>query len=242
MFLIKQLKPFCMKKITFSLLVALLFSMNMIQAQDQKTFVLGLNFSPSIDWMTPSSDGYTSDGVMLGYSYGIDMDFSIAHSSRYFVHTGIQLKRAGGRLSYKDILVVTSGKPAEYVELSRKYNIDYLRIPAAFKLKTNQFGRFTFYGMFGLDFDIRTQAKANDEYKNLGTSKEKIKINNNVSLFRAGLLMGAGTEYTISGNTKAYGGIHFSNGFTDVLTGSNVSGIKENALAKYVELTVGFLF
>ncbi len=231
-----------MKKITLSLFVALLLTMNMIQAQDQKTFVLGLNFSPSIDWMTPSSDKYASDGVMLGYSYGIDMDFSIAHSPRYFIHTGIQLKRSGGMLNYKDSMVVSTGESLRYVDLSRKYKVDYIRIPAAFKLKTNQFGRFTFYGMFGLDFDIRTRARANDDYKNLGVTKENIGINKDAALFRMGLLMGAGTEYTISGNTKAYGGIHFSNGFTDVLTGSNVYGVKENALGKYVELTIGFLF
>lgn len=231
-----------MKKITLTLIVAFLMSMNMIQAQEQKTFILGLNFSPSIDWMSPSTDKYISDGVMLGYSYGIDLDFSIAHSANYFVHTGIQLKRTGGRLSYKDSMVVTTGESVKYVDLARKYKFDYIRIPAAFKLKTNQFGRFTFYGMFGLDVDIRTNAVANDDYKNLNLSKEKIDIKDDVSLFRGGLLIGAGSEYTISGNTKAYGGIHFSNGFTDVLSRTNAFGVKENATNKYVELTLGILF
>lgn len=231
-----------MKKITISLVSIFILCMSFVKAQDQKTFVLGLSFSPSIDWMTPSSSSYFSDGVMVGYSYGIDLNFSIAHSPNYFIHTGIQLKRTGGRLNYKDTMVVSSGKPAEYVDLSRKYNIDYVRIPAAFKLKTNQFGRFAFYGMFGLDFDIRTRARANDQYKNLGNSKESISVNDKVALFRAGLLVGAGTEYTISGNTKAYGGIHFSNGFSDILTRTNIYGVKENALSKYVELTVGIMF
>ena len=233
-----------MKKISTLLIIALFFFTNSIKAQDdaQKTFVLGLSFSPSIDWMSPSTDKYLSDGVTIGYAYGIDMDFSIAHSPNYFIHTGLQLKRTGGKLSYQDTLVVTSGQSAQYVDLSRKYKIDYLRIPAAFKLKTNQFGRFTFYGMFGLDFDIKVGAKANDDYRNLTTSKSDIKITDDVPLFRSGLLVGAGSEYTISGNTKVFGGIHFSNGFTDVLSRTNIYGVKENATSKYVELTVGVLF
>lgn len=231
-----------MKKITFSLFVALFFVVTFTKAQEQKTFILGLNFSPSLDWMTPSTDKYLSDGVTIGYAYGIDMDFSIGHSSNYFIHTGLQLKRTGGKLSYHDSLVVTPGESEKGVELSRKYKIDYIRIPAAFKLKTNQFGRFTFYGMFGLDFNIRVGAKADDEYRNLTTNKTDIKISKDVPLFRSGLLVGAGTEYTISGNTKAYGGIHFSNGFTDVLSKTNIYGVKENAMSKYVELTIGILF
>jgi len=231
-----------MKKITLTLVVGFLLSMNMIQAQDQKTFILGLNFSPSLDWMTPSTAKYSSEGVMLGYSYGIDLDFSIAHSPNYFIHTGIQLKRTGGRLNYSDSVMVNTS--SVYTDVNRKYKIDYIRIPAAFKLKTNQFGRLTYYGMFGLDFDIRATAKANDEYSRLNpvTNVNNIKVNDDVSLFRAGLLVGAGAEYTISGNTKAYGGIHFSNGFTDMLSNTNAAGIKENSVGKYVELTLGILF
>lgn len=233
-----------MKKISILLFVAFAFFTNTIKAQDdaQKTFVLGLSFSPSVDWMSPSTEKYLSDGATIGYAYGIDMDFSIAHSPNYFIHTGLQLKRTGGKLSYQDSLVVSAGLNAQTVELSRKYKLDYIRIPAAFKLKTNQFGRFTFYGMFGLDFDIRVGAKADDEYRNLAISKADIKISDDIPLFRAGLLVGAGTEYTISGNTKAFAGIHFSNGFTDVLSRTNIYGVKENANSKYVELTLGILF
>lgn len=222
-----------MKKISISLLMALFVFTNLIKAQDdaQKTFVLGLSFSPSVDWMSPSTEKYLSDGATIGYAYGIDMDFSIAHSPNYFIHTGLQLKRTGGKLSYNDT-----------AEVSRSYKLDYIRIPAAFKLKTNQFGRFAFYGMFGLDFDIKVGAKASDEYRILSINKPNIKISDDIPLFRSGLLVGAGSEYTISGNTKAYAGIHFSNGFTDVLSRTNIYGVKENAMLKYVELTVGVLF
>ena len=219
--------------------------MNLVTAQEstQKSFVLGLNFSPSLDWMSPGTANYNSNGVILGYGYGINMDFSLGHSANYFVNTGLQLKLSGGRLSYSDKLIVNNDSTVK--DVNRKYKISYVRIPAAFKLKTNQFGRFTFYGLFGLDIDIRTGANANDEYPKLVpvTNINNIKISDDVALFRLGLLIGAGTEYTISGNTKVFGGIHFGNGFTDVLTGSNQNtGNKENATAKYVELSIGVLF
>lgn len=235
-----------MRKISTSLFIALFFLINTLSAQDsgQKTFILGLNFSPSLDWMSPSTENYTSDGVIFGYAYGVNMDFSLGHSPNYFVNTGLQLKRTGGRLSYKD-LITLPGSVAT-MEVSRKYKVDYLRIPVALKLKTNQFGRFAYFGLFGLELDVRTSAKANDEYKynNLTVKEDNININDDVKLFRAGLYLGAGAEYTISGNTKAYAGFNFGNGFTDILSGKNndLGTPNENAVAKYVELTVGFLF
>ncbi len=239
----KPLKSNDMRNKSISFFLAFFFLMNLISAQEsQKTFVLGLSFSPSIDWLSPSTPNYSSDGVLVGYAYGIDMDFSLAHSPNYFIHTGLQLKLTGGRLNFTDSSKIQTSNTTD---ISRKYKINYIRIPAAFKLKTNQFGRFTFYGLFGLDFDIRAGATADDEYRKLNpvSSVNNININDEVSLFRAGLLVGAGAEYTISGNTKAFAGIHYSNGFTDAFTGTNLStGLKENAAAKYVELTIGILF
>jgi opacity protein-like surface antigen len=240
----KPLKSNDMRKISISFFLAFFFLMNLISAQEtQKTFVLGLSFSPSIDWLSPSTPNYSSDGVLVRYAYGIDMDFSLAHSPNYFIHTGLQLKLTGGRLNFTDKIIVNNDSTVK--DVSRKYKINYIRLPLAFKLKTNQFGRFTFYGLFGLDFDIRAGATADDEYRKLNpvSSVNKIDINDDVSLLRAGLLVGAGAEYTISGNTKAFAGIHYSNGFTDTFTGSNLNtGAKENATAKYVELTIGILF
>lgn len=236
-----------MRKISTSLFIALFVLINTLSAQDsgQKTFILGLNFSPSLDWMSPSTANYSSDGVVFGYAYGVNMDFSLGHSPNYFINTGLQMKRTGGRLSYENLITLPS-YGSQIMKVSRKYKVDYLRIPVALKLKTNPFGRFAYYGFFGLDVDIRTSAKANDEYKfnGLNVTEDNININDDVNLFRAGLYLGAGAEYTISGNTKAYAGFNFGNGFSDILSGKNngLGTANENAVAKYVELTFGFLF
>lgn len=237
-----------MKKILLSAIAIFLF-VNCIKSQDEvKPVVIGLSFSPSIDYFSGvKPDDYKTDGSILGYSYGINIDFGFGGSSNYFLTTGIQLKRAGGKLLYRDSIGVNVGGLTN-TELSRKYKINYLRIPIAFKLKTNQFDRFTFYGLFGLDNDIRLSAKANDVYYKQGSNgsdltREDVDVKDNISIFRLGLLIGAGTEYTISGNTKAFAGIHFSNGFTDVLSEDNtLTSVKESAKQKYVELTLGILF
>lgn len=237
-----------MKKIIATLSLSLLLLGSVFSQDDVKSFILGLKFAPSIDWMQPNSLNYKSDGAIIGYTYGLIGDFAIGGSGHYFLDLGLQFKNTGGRLTYDGIS--TNGiDPAKDVTISRRYNISYISLPISFKLKTAQFGRMTFYGNFGLDNCIRTKAKAKDSYKFIGTNdapfeKSDININKEVALFKESIIIGGGAEYTISGNTKAFVGLIFYNGFTDILTGTNTKylDIKENAVNKSFELILGISF
>ena len=236
-----------MKKTIATLGLSFLLVSSVFSQDDFKNFVLSLKFAPSLDWMQPNSLNYKSDGVVLGYTYGLIGDFAIGGSGHYFLNVGLQFKNSGGKLTYDNMVDVKGDKVFEDVTVYRRYNIGYVSLPLAFKLKTAQFGRMTYYGNFGLDISLRTKAKANDTYKLANSTEVKrndLEINESVSFMKSSILIGAGAEYTISGNTKAFAGLVFYNGFTDVLRGKNAKyiDVKENAVNKSLELVVGISF
>ncbi len=236
-----------MKRLIAIISFIFIFAGSLFSQDDaKKSFILSLKFAPSIDFLQPNSKDYKSDGAILKYTYGLIGDFAIGGSGHYFLNLGLQFKNTGGKLRYDDKVEING--TSELVGIQRKYNINYVSLPVAFKLKTAQFGRMTYFGLFGIDNSIRVKAYADDTY-DLATpaddlSKSKININKDVSLFKESIVIGGGAEYTISGNTKAYAGIVFYNGFTDVLTGTNAryTSIKENALNKSIELMIGISF
>lgn len=241
-----KIKLYNMKKAIATLSMSILLLSSVFSQDDFKSFVLGLKFAPSIDWMQPNSLNYKSDGVVLGYTYGLIGDFAIGGSGHYFLNVGLQFKNTGGKLTYDD-KVDYDGSGLNNATVYRRYNLNYVSIPLTFKLKTAQFGRMTYYGNFGIDNSIRTKARANDTYKLANSSEvspKEFKINKEVSLFKESIIIGGGAEYTISGNTKAFAGIIFYNGFTDVLSGSNTKfpTVKENAVNKSLELVIGISF
>lgn len=235
-----------MKKAIATLSLSILLLSSVFSQDDVKSFVLGLKFAPSIDWMKPNSLNYKYDGVILGYTYGLVGDFAIGGSGHYFINTGLQFKSTGGKLTYDDMVDYDGGGLTD-ATVFRRYKLSYISIPISFKLKTAQFGRMTYYGNFGLDNSIRTKARANDTYKLANSSEvspKEFEINKEVSLFKESIIIGGGAEYTISGNTKAFAGLIFYNGFTDVLSGSNTKfpTVKENAVNKSLELVIGISF
>ena len=47
-------------------------------------------------------------------------------------------------------------------------------------------------------------------------------IKDDIQMFRVGLLIGAGIEYSLSGNTAIVAGVTYNNGFTNTLRGDHV--------------------
>lgn len=241
-----------MKRILVVIAIISLTFKGLAQEDNFKNFVLGLKFAPSIDWMQPNTRDYKSDGVVMKYSYGLMGDIMIGGSGHYYITVGLQFKNAGGKLAYESTDSI--GGISVNVDISRKYNVNYLSLPVAFKLKTAQFDRLTFFGVFGLDNAIKLKATANDKYKPTDKdendrkydeyNKEKININKEVHLFKESILIGIGAEYTISGNTKAFAGFNFYNGFTDILSGKNdkYEDLEENAVNRSIELVLGISF
>lgn len=201
---------------TLTALFLVLFFYGKTQAQEAKKVRLGLTASPSFAWISPDNKGYEGDGIRLGFKYGIIADFSLFQSNNYFLHTGFTINHVGGKLLTPSAEVSNNSLVA--VQNKNIYKLRYIDIPLVIKLKTNEIGYMTYYGMFGSEIGFNVRAKK--DYENIVTNKiTDHDIKDNVNFMKASLIIGAGVEYNISGNTMLVAGLTFSNGLTNILKG-----------------------
>lgn len=204
------------------LLVTIILSTLSTYGQDQK-FHFGLKITPSMAWIKPDNKDVERDGYKLGFSYGVQTEFRIQEN--YAIASGVQVAYRGGKLKfvYEDSLNL----PDAVV----KYKLQYVEIPIALKMKTNEFNKIRYYGMFGLSpgFIIRAKYDTDDE--------DDIDAKKDINVLNVNMLIGAGLEYTISGSTAITGGIEFNNGFFDVFDGKDSKGV-----SNYLGLNIGVLF
>ena len=257
-----------MKKITLFTLLTL--SAIIINAQDFQKFKIAARFSPGIAWMKPDSKYITNEGNVARFGFGISMD--IHFTENYAFGTGFEVTRMGGSLSY---MSRDKYDNMDYTMMrNRDYRLQYAEIPLSLKLRTNEIGYITYWGQFGIvpgvninskgdetvdfieEYDLVAGAWKTSEKATLNNEDEDIK--NDINIFRVGLLIGAGIEYSLSGNTALHAGITYNNGFTDILDGellvtdesnivekdSNNNPVKNEmkAMSNIVQLNIGIKF
>ncbi|MES2827208.1 MAG: porin family protein [Bacteroidota bacterium] len=201
-----------MKRTIISLL--LLFFAGTIFAQDSSSpyygFRLGLTAHPTIGWVKP--DIGKSNGVALGFSYGLIGDFNFTQN--YSFATGLTITTINGKSS--EVLTSQSlgGAPVQS-EYQLKYKLQYVEVPLTLKLKTVKINNVRYYGQFGLSNNIKIGAKQNIDITG-GSSSKGIDVSDDIKFYRAGLIIGAGAEFDISTNSSITTGLTFNNGFTDI--------------------------
>ena len=135
-----------MKKYIFTLLLAVLIA----QSYGQKVLG-GLTVSPVLSWMKPTiSENVEFDKVRMGINFGILGDFHL--SNNFAFSTAITINNYGGRVSYSDSIPefeVSLGTTDSIYSLPANTNIAYklqfIEIPIALKLKTNEIGAMTYF-------------------------------------------------------------------------------------------------
>ena len=230
-----------MKKIALSFVLILTVSALSAQSMDIQTFRLGLKASPSLAWMRPDTEDYAREGIRLGFSYGLLAEFLLAE--QYGFATGIHVSYFGGKLSFPIEEVVDNQL---YREKERIYRLQNLEIPFTLKMKTREVGYNTYYAQFGFGGSINLKSTADDMFyaqDGSSISRNDINIYEEVPMLRVSMILGAGTEYSLGGNTSLVGGVTFNNGFTNILKGEDsLSDRKKYARANYLEVTIGVLF
>jgi len=180
-------------------------------------FRLGLAAHPTIGWVKPETG--KSNGVNLGFSYGLLADFNFAEN--YSFSTGLTITTINGKS--------TEINPSPYYDATAypnataydlKYMLQYVEIPLTVKLKTEKIGDVRWYGQFGLsnDFNIGARQDVRVEGRLIA---DDIAARKNINFYRAGLIVGAGVEYDIARNTSFTTGLTFNNGFTDISDDKN---------------------
>jgi hypothetical protein len=201
---------------------------------------LGLKISPDIAWMNPNEKNYSNNGAAAGISFGFISDFYF--TEHYAFSTGFNFSFLSGNLQFPYADSLNSGI------MKRKYNFRYFEVPLMIKMKTKEFGAFSFFGQigFGTGFNLRTKVK--DEFMTLdhGTISETKNLpTSETSLIREAILVGLGSEYKIDESITLIVSIGYSNSLNNVLQGQNsskYSDLKNRSSLNYAELNIGVLF
>ncbi|RZL15034.1 MAG: PorT family protein [Pedobacter sp.] len=217
-----------MKKILFSL--AGLFFILTAKAQNGNSeygFRLGLTAHPTFGWV--KAEGGESGSASMGFSYGVIGDFNFAEN--YSFSTGLTLTTINGRVTYpildKNAPISVLAVPADL-----KYKIQYIELPLTLKLKTSGENVLRGYGQFGLSGGIRISAKERDYQADTERNAGSL-----ISLFRAGLVVGAGAEYAVSKSTSLLIGLSYNNGFTSISRNDD-----QDIRNHYISLNLGIFF
>jgi opacity protein-like surface antigen len=174
-------------------------------------------------WIKPDSKSIDRDGYRLGFGYGVQTEFRIQEN--YAIASGLQVSYRGGNLKFKyeDL----NSLPDQVLN----YTLQYVELPVALKMKTNEFNKIRYYGMFGFSPSFIIRAKFDSE------SEDDVDAKDGINEFNVSMLIGAGIEYTISGSTVLTAGLEFNNGFLDVFDGKEAKGV-----TNYLGITAGVLF
>ena len=212
------------------------------QSDNKSSFRLGLRVAPSVGWISTSTTGYESDGIRFSANAGLVTD--IYFTKNYALSTGFSFLFPTGTLSYRDSLLRDNAYVAG--QLNNIYKFIYFEIPVMLKMKTNQFGQFSFYGQVGFGTAFRMSAKAKAEFTPDGTTTSQssdLDINNKTSLMRESVLAGIGLEYHIDKSTSLTAGFNYSNSLNNVFNTVNMITYEElKGLPNYLELNIGIFF
>ncbi len=220
-----------MKRLILSVLIVALA----VSGFSQKHIRLAFIGSPSIDWLSSNNTESKSQKVTLGYDYGLSADFYLSEDERYSFTTGLQISNVGGELTYRtgsDFPFAGTILP----NLSQiKYRLRYVEVPIGIKLKTDQFHRVRYWGMFGMSPMVNISAKGDS---NNGTL-HKTNITDEVNLLNMAMNIGLGFDFDLGGNNSVTAGLIFQNGLLDV-TKDNV--VADKTVINSLKLKFGLIF
>lgn len=169
-----------------------------------------------------------SDGSKVGFIYGLMADYFFAEN--YGIVTGLQINSTGGKITAtaRDL----SKGQNKVTKATFDYSLQYLEVPLALKLRTDNISGFRFFGQLGITagFNISKKADYTVAYyaadSTLKTvSDTKAKLQGGFGLIAPILFqmnIGAGMEYPFSNKLTAYVGLFFNNGFAPDATKPNL--------------------
>jgi hypothetical protein len=196
-----------MKKYIFSLVI-LLYSASL--------FAQGVSFSvvvdPQITWMGTDVKNVTSEGNRFGFNFGLVFDKFF--SENYAFSSGIFLWTTGGGLSFSDSTTLSFRSGDEVIPPGSPviYRLQYLTIPLALKLNSNQIGYFSFFAHLGVNNHVNIKKSADVPDLDI----DRVGIPDEINAFNMSYFAGGGMEYSLGGSTALLAGVYYTKGFLDV--------------------------
>ena len=215
-------------------LLVFFLAVNTLTAFSQSTIRLGAHIDPIVTWFSPRTSNIERDGARLGYNGGLIVETYF--KPNYAFVSGLSLTSLGGNLMYTDSASLSTSSGNNVIipnNTTVAYNLTYLSIPVALKLKSNEIGYITYYAQMGFtpQFNIGSRATSTDDLLN------KDNVSKEINLFNLSYFFGGGIEYNIGGQTSLITGIFFNNGFIDVFSSSH-----HKAVVNFFNFRIGMMF
>lgn len=209
-----------------------------------KPFRFGVKVAPNIAWITSDTRDYENDGPVAGLSWGFMADITLME--HYFLKTGFNFDYLNGKLKIPFQYISEDKHDTISGTLDRKYNLRYIEIPITFKMRTNQFGKFAFYGNIGFGVSFKIKAKSEDKlYNDEGELKWEgnTDLSDDLNLVRGSLILGIGSEFFIDQSTSLILEFTFNNGLSNILKGeNNLNQEKQIGHLHYFQINLGVMF
>jgi len=181
--------------------------------------------------MSSESKKVGNEGSIVGINGGLSIDKYF--QKNYALHTGLTIGSQGGKLRYTDS--ISFDVDGNLIKLDKgsvvEYRLNYITVPLALKLKTNQIGYFSYYAQLGFTNQFNIKAKASS-----GNLLEKDIIKKEIRFYDLSYNFGAGIEYELSKETAFTIGIIYHNGFLDLTDQST------KVVSRALTLSVGIIF
>lgn len=185
-------------------------------SQDSR-FKLGLRFAPSlsmtrvVDIEEKDKKTIESNGAGLRFSAGLTGDFYFGKNYSFYTGLWYTTMRSGVKFSSNTILGNFEGEAI--------YSLQYVQVPVAIKLFTNEIATDTkLYFVIGGTAGIKINEKDIDWNSNQPNDEVFSKPGKGTaySYFDAGLLLTAGAEHQLGENTIIFGGLSYNRGLLGV--------------------------
>lgn len=188
----------------------------------QNNFRFGIHLTPNISYVSTNQEA-AATGAKILFGYGGIFEYRFADN--YSLSSGFEIINRGGTLTADDV--------------TGSYSTGYLQIPLAIKMRTREFGYFTYFGEFGLVPSFKTADKVEFEPELPDGERLDSYVNAFNTIFRFGL----GTEYDLGGSSAIVLGLNYNRSLFDNLKADDPRlSTKYTYRFDYVALTMGFLF
>jgi len=211
--------------------IALLFICNLAKSQTNPPFRFTFVTSPQLNWFSSDKSSVDPGDMKPGYNFGVNADLFLG-SNKYSFATGVTISQINSSLTYRENVII--GNQDFPGGSSLDYELKFVEVPAALRLRTNQFHRMIYYAQFGLFTLINVSASGKSD--NMALDGEN--ISEEIRLFNAGFTVGGGAEYDLGGNNALTFGLIYNNGFSDLTT----NDLNENVFLRNLRLRLGIIF
>jgi hypothetical protein len=221
------------------LLLLLLLASNQIFAQDKK-FKLGLRFAPNIamnrvvDLEEKDGLSFSNNGAGVRYSAGLTGDFYFGKNYSFYTGLWYTVLRTGMKYNRPNSIVADNGESV--------YNLQYLQVPVALKLFTNEIGTdlkmyFVVGGTLGFKIDEKEKSWEKSEF----SVAEKPSKGSGHSFGDVGLLLGSGVEYQMGETTTLFFGLSYNRGLLDIASKKGPMWIAQKDASDFYTISTSLL-